>query len=129
MPSRTCVGRLTAMTHTASKTEDIPLAIWPCAQTTSQWQRHGRYVPESYRHHGKMLPELGRRAIECYSEPGDLVVDPMCGIGTTLAEAVRLDRDAIGVELEQRWANLARANLAHARSEGAPGRARVLKGD
>lgn len=58
-----------------------------------------------------------------------LIVDPMCGIGTTIAEAVRLDRDAFGVELETRWADLASANVAHARSEGAPGRACVLTGD
>jgi modification methylase len=117
------------MTHIASKTSDIPLAIWPCAQRVSQRQREGRYLPESNRHPGKMLPELACRAIEAYSEPGDLVLDPMCGIGTTIAEAIRLDRDAIGVELEPRWADLATANVAHARSEGAPGRARVLRGD
>jgi DNA modification methylase len=49
-----------------------------------------------------MLPALGHRAIETYSERGDLVVDPMCGIGTTPVEAVALDRRAIGVELEPR---------------------------
>jgi len=117
------------MTSPARKTSDLPLAIWPCAQRTSQWQRNGRYLPESNRHPGKMLPELARRAIESYSDPGDLIVDPMCGIGTTIAEAVRLDRDAIGVELEARWGDLAAANVAHARSEGAPGHARVLTGD
>jgi hypothetical protein len=67
----------------------MPLAIWPCAQKTSQWQRHGRYVPESNRHPGKMLPALARHAIDAYSEPGDLVIDPMCGIGTTLDPARR----------------------------------------
>jgi hypothetical protein len=40
------------------KTYDIPLAIWPCAQRTSQWQRCGRYLAESNRHPAKMLPEL-----------------------------------------------------------------------
>jgi modification methylase len=35
-----------------------------------------------------MLPALARRAIETYSDRGDLVVDPMCGIGTTIVEAV-----------------------------------------
>lgn len=117
------------MTSPARKTSDLPLAIWPCAQRTSQWQRHGRYLPASNRHPGKMLPEIARRAIESYSHPGDVIVDPMCGIGTTIAEAVRLDRDAIGVELEARWADLSAANVAHARSEGAPGHARVLRGD
>jgi hypothetical protein len=60
-----------------------------------------------------MLPALARRAIESYSEPGDLVVDPMCGIGTTLVEASDLGRRVVGVELEARWARLASANLDH----------------
>jgi len=76
-----------------------------------------------------MLPELARRAINAYSEPGELVVDPMCGIGTTLVEAIHLGRDALGVELERRWASLATANLAHAREQGARGHAGVIEGD
>src|ERR1700685_2582764 len=77
------------------KTADLPLAVWPCAQRTSQWQRHGRYLAESNRHPGKMLPALARRAVETYSDPRGLVVDPMCGIGTTLVEASDLGRRAI----------------------------------
>ncbi|HWY90772.1 MAG TPA: DNA methyltransferase [Solirubrobacteraceae bacterium] len=111
------------------RTADLPLAIWPCAQTTSQWQRHGRYSPESNRHPGKMLPALARRAIETYSDPGDLVLDPMCGIGTTLVEAIHLHRRALGLELEPRWAKLARANIHHARHHGAREPARVIEGD
>jgi modification methylase len=117
------------MTAAQPKTHDIPLAVWPCAQRTSQWQRHGRYLPESNRHPAKTLPELARRAIETYSRPGDLVLDPMCGIGTTLVEAAHLDRRAIGIEVEPRWAKLAEANIAHAKDQGAPGSARVLPGD
>jgi DNA modification methylase len=108
---------------------ELPLAIWPCAQQTSQQQRRGRYLAASNRHPAKMLPELARRAIAHYSEPGDLVLDPMCGIGTTLVEAIHLGRHALGVELEQRWASLAAANLAHARDQRAPARAAVLAGD
>jgi tRNA1(Val) A37 N6-methylase TrmN6 len=76
-----------------------------------------------------MLPELARRAISAYSDPGDLVVDPMCGIGTTLVEAIHLGRNALGVERERRWASLATANLAHAREQGAASRAAVIEGD
>jgi modification methylase len=111
------------------ETAQLPLAIWPCAQQTSQQQRRGRYLAESNRHPAKMLPELARRAITAYSGPGDLVVDPMCGIGTTLVEAVHLGRRALGVELEQRWAALASANLAHAYERGAAGRAGVVEGN
>ena len=76
-----------------------------------------------------MLPELARRAISAYSDLGDLVVDPMCGIGTTLVEAIHLGRNAFGIELEPRWASLATANLAHAREQGATGNAGVFVGD
>jgi modification methylase len=76
-----------------------------------------------------MLPEIARRVIAAYSDPGDLVLDPMCGIATTLVEAIHLDRRAIGVELEGRWASLAAKNIAHARSQGAAGKALILQDD
>jgi hypothetical protein len=53
----------------------------------------------------------------------------MCGIGTTLVEAVHLGRDAIGVEYESRWSDIADANVAHAHTQGATGRASVVRGD
>lgn len=118
--SGSCPGRQTA---------GLPLSVWPCAQRTSQWQRHGRYTPESNRHPAKMLPEIAQRAISFYSEPGQTVLDPMCGIGTTLVEAIHLHRRTIGVELEKRWAALAAANVGHARTQGAPGQALVLTDD
>lgn len=111
------------------KTADLPLAVWPSAQTVSQWQRHARYLPASHRHPGKMLPALARRAIETYSDPGDLVVDPMCGIGTTLVEASLLGRRTIGVELEPRWAKLAEGNLRHTHQLRARSLAKVIQGD
>ncbi len=114
---------------TERKTSDLPLAVWACAQKTSQWQRHRRYLPDSNRHPGKMLPALARQAILSYSDPGDLVVDPMCGIGTTLVEAIHAGRRAVGVELEARWGKLAAANVEHACKQGANGTARVIRGD
>jgi len=68
-----------------------------------------------------MLPAIAARAISTYTEPGDLVLDPMAGIGSTLIEAMHLGRDAIGVEYEQQWATWARLNLEHATSQGATG--------
>jgi SAM-dependent methyltransferase len=108
---------------------ELPLAVWPCAQTSAQYQRAGCYLPASTAHPAKMLPELARRIVAEYSPPGGLVVDPLCGIGTTLVEAAALGRRAVGVELEGRWADLARANLAHAHAAGATGSGRVVTGD
>ncbi len=80
-------------------------------------------------HPGKMLPAIAAQAITDYTQPGDLVLDPMCGIGTTLVEAVHLGRDAVGVEYEPPWAQLARRNLHHAKSQGATGSGQVIGGD
>lgn len=113
----------------AYRTADLPLAIWACAQKTSQWQHHERYLPQSNRHPGKMLPALAHHAIEAYSQPDDLVVDPFCGIGTTLVEAIHLGRRAIGVELEERWGKLASENIQHAHHQGATTEAEVIQGD
>src|SRR6266498_3329584 len=109
--------------------EPVPLAVWACAQTTGHLQRAGRYLSESTAHPGKMLPELARRITTEYAPPGGLVVDPMCGIGTTLVEAAHLGRVGLGVEREPRWANLARANLAHAATQGATGTGTVTTVD
>jgi tRNA G10 N-methylase Trm11 len=92
-------------------------------------QRRGRYVPESIAHPAKMLPEIARRAVAAYSSPGDFVLDPMCGIGTTLVEALHLGRNAVGIEYEPRWADLAEANLALADAFGAKGSGDVYCGD
>jgi hypothetical protein len=107
----------------------VPLSVWACAQRPAVWQRHGRYLPAATAHPAKMLPALAATAITSYTQPGDLVLDPMCGIGTTLVEAVHLNRTAIGIECEARWANLARANLDLARDHGAPGTGAVITGD
>jgi len=107
----------------------LPLSVWVTAQQDARTQRIGRYLPESTAHPAKMLPAIAAMAISRYTRPGDLVADPMCGIGTTLVEAVHLGRDAIGVEYEERWAKIAAANLAHARRDGAPGTGQVIGGD
>ena len=37
--------------------------------------------------------------IEAFSEPGDWVVDPFAGGGTTLVEAMSLGRHALGIDV------------------------------
>ncbi|MDE3069125.1 MAG: site-specific DNA-methyltransferase [Acidobacteriota bacterium] len=106
-----------------------PLSVWPVAQRLARVQRRGRYLPASNAHPGKMLPALAAEAIRRYSQPGELVLDPLCGIGTTLVEAIHQGREAVGVELEPRWAALAAANIHHAREQGASGNAVAVRGD
>ncbi|WP_430788198.1 TRM11 family SAM-dependent methyltransferase [Actinoplanes sp. G11-F43] len=105
------------------------LSVWATAQSTGPVQRKGRYTAESVKHPARMLPAIAAHAIEHYTQPGDLVLDPMCGIGTTLVEAVHAGRDAFGIEYESRWSDIADANIKHAHTQGATGRASVIRGD
>ena len=89
----------------------VAATVWATGQHSPAVQRRGRYVPESVAHPAKMLPAVAAHAVATYTRPGDLVLDPMCGIGTTLVEALHLGRRAVGVEYELRWAELARANI------------------
>jgi 23S rRNA G2445 N2-methylase RlmL len=98
-------------------------------QTSSRDLRRGRYTPASIDHPGKMLPTIVRYLINTYTEPGDLVADPMAGIGTTLVEAMHLGRHGIGVEYETRWAALAADNIHLATTHGAPGTGDIYPGD
>jgi tRNA G10 N-methylase Trm11 len=76
-----------------------------------------------------MLPTIARYAINTYTQRGDVVLDPMAGIGTTVVEAMHLDRHGIGVEYEDRWAKLAAVNLTLAITNGATGTGQVYTGD
>jgi hypothetical protein len=78
---------------------------------------------------GGTVAALIRRAIESYSSPGELVIDPMCGSGATVVEAVMLGRRAIGVELDFQRASFAAGEAVSARSAGARGQALVMPGD
>jgi len=49
--------------------------------------------------------------LRLHSQPGDLVLDPFMGGGTTLEAAKNGHRRAIGIELEERWCDLAASRL------------------
>jgi site-specific DNA-methyltransferase (adenine-specific) len=68
--------------------------------------------------HGCQMPEqLLGRIIKVSSNPGDLVLDPFAGSGTTLAVAKKLGRHWIGFELSKKYAAKVEERLA-ATSEG-----------
>lgn len=66
--------------------------------------------------------DLAAAVLEEFTAPGDLVLDPFAGFGTTLVVAERMGRDAIGVELLDERVSLIRGRL------GAGG-GRVVQGD
>lgn len=59
----------------------------------------------------KPVPLL-EKFVEMSTDPGDLVVDPFAGSGSTVVAARNLGRDAIGIELKNHFVERARARLA-----------------
>jgi site-specific DNA-methyltransferase (adenine-specific) len=62
-------------------------------------------------HPCQMPIALLERIVRVSSNPGDLVLDPFAGSGTTLAAAQSLVRDYIGIELSENYADLIRQRL------------------
>ena len=52
-----------------------------------------------YRYPARFSPKFVRATIAALSEPGDLVLDPFMGGGTTLVEALALGRHAVGTDI------------------------------
>ena len=54
---------------------------------------------EFYRYPARFSPSFVRGAIEAFTRPGDWVMDPFAGGGTTLVEAMAMGRNALGIDI------------------------------
>ena len=67
----------------------------------------GRYIGKqvSYATHGihrypaKFIPQIPRFCLESFSKPGDEVLDPFMGSGTTLLESYIMERNSYGIDV------------------------------
>ena len=71
----------------------------------------GQSSKEAYKHPATMPEALARDHIISWSNPGDLVIDPFMGSGTTAAMAIDQGRNYIGFEIDQEYYNLCQSRL------------------
>ena len=65
--------------------------------------------------HPAMFPlELAMRVIKLYTNPREIVLDPFMGSGTTAVAAIETDRQFIGFELMNKYADIARLKIKEA---------------
>ena len=77
-----------------------------------------KIIPSADQHPTEKPVELAKFFISLHTKPGDLVLDPFAGSGTTLLAAHDLGRHYLGFEIEHRWVDLARKRLAAAKAQG-----------
>jgi modification methylase len=83
----------------------LPICGGPERLKTDGRKAHPTQKPEALLH----------RVLMASSNPGDLILDPFFGSGTTGAVAKRLGRSFIGIEREDEYVDLARRRIAEVR--------------
>ena len=97
----------------------------------AHWQSHrGLWAaPQHYTcsYMAMFPPQLPHYFIERFTDPGDLVLDPFCGRGTTPVEAAALGRVGLGNDLNVLAVALARGKLANPALSTVENRIRELR--
>lgn len=62
-------------------------------------------------HPAPFSEQLAKDHIISWSNEGDLVLDPMCGSGTTCKQAMLLNRYFIGMDISEKYCNIARERI------------------
>lgn len=65
------------------------------------WEKDGKDIPKI--HPAQKPVGLLKKLIEVFTDPGDVVIDPCCGSGSTLRAAVESGRSAYGFEIDRNF--------------------------
>lgn len=66
-----------------------------------EWEKDDKTIPKI--HPAQKPVKLLERLIEIFTDPGDVVIDPCCGSGSTLRAAHELGRNAFGLEIDRNF--------------------------
>src|SRR5512141_428462 len=67
-------------------------------------------------HPAKFPETLAQEFIEFFTKQGETVLDPMAGTGSTLVAALRAGRNSYGIELNPKYAEIAKEIIAEERA-------------
>ena len=80
-----------------------------------RWPGEGYFFNEPRYGHPCMTPlKLMKRLILRFTEPGDTVIDPFLGVGTTAVACLQTGRNIIGIEMNEDYLDTAKKRIAEA---------------
>ncbi len=99
-----------------SKINDLNLYRWKEYNdiiTDSLWilDKRDNSGAHSAEYWGNFIPQIPNQFLRRYTKKGEWVLDTFLGSGTTLIECKRLGRNGIGIELQDKVAELAKKNI------------------
>lgn len=95
--------------------QDAPAGSFAPMDDTWYFSRVAGTFKEREGFHGCQMPEqLLGRIIRVSSNPGELVLDPFTGSGTTITSAKKLGRQWLGIEMSKEYARRARERVENA---------------
>ena len=99
-------------------------------EMTTHWSfpKRGDWATHDAKWRGNWSPYIPRNILLRYSQEGDLVLDQFAGGGTTLVEAKLLNRDIIGVDVNDVALERCREKIDF-EYEGSNGKVYIRKGD
>ena len=79
--------------------EPLPEELTDISTTVWSFPERGAWATHKGDYRGNWAPQIPRALILKYTNPGETVLDPMAGSGTTCIEAVLLGRNCIAVDI------------------------------
>lgn len=80
------------------------------------WEKDGKDIPKI--HPAQKPVAVLKRLIEIFTDPGDVVIDPCCGSGSTLRAAAELGRNAYGFEIDRNFYTRAKNEMLVLEKDG-----------
>jgi DNA modification methylase len=101
-------------------------------ETTTIWYQRG--LGQTHKHaqiekeHPAPFPySMVERLIKFFTKKDGLVLDPFCGVASTLKACALNERKGIGIELSQKWVNLSKKRLKEEVTDSS--QQKIIKGD
>lgn len=77
----------------------------------AKWSISPERKMEVYDHPAMFPEELVERVLKLFSYKGDVILDPFNGVGTTTAVAKRRNRDYIGIDISEKYCEIAEKRI------------------